>query len=61
LLGDFNVKVGREGILKLAIGAESVHETGNDNEIRVVNFDVSKKLVIINFAISNNLVAKSSL
>jgi hypothetical protein len=30
LLGDFNVKVGREGIFKPTIGNESLHEISND-------------------------------
>jgi hypothetical protein len=31
LLRDFNVKVGREDILKLTIGNESLHAISNDN------------------------------
>jgi hypothetical protein len=30
LLGDFNVKVGREEIFKPTIGNESLHEISND-------------------------------
>jgi len=30
-LGDFNAKVGRENIFKLAIGNESLHQDSNDN------------------------------
>jgi hypothetical protein len=37
-LGDFNAKVRREVIFKLTIGNESLHETSNDNGVRVVNF-----------------------
>jgi hypothetical protein len=43
LLGDFNAKVGREDIFKPTIGNDSLHETSNDNEVRVVNFATSKK------------------
>jgi hypothetical protein len=46
LLGDFNAKVGKEGIFKPTIGNESLHETSNDNGIRVVNFAISKNLVV---------------
>jgi exonuclease III len=46
LLGDFNTKVGREDIFKLTIGNERLHETGNDNGVRVVNFASSKNLVV---------------
>jgi hypothetical protein len=42
LLGDFNVKIGREDIFKLTIGNESSHEISNDNGVRVVNFATSK-------------------
>jgi hypothetical protein len=49
LLGDFNAKVGREDIFKLAIGNESLHEISNDNGVRVVSV-----------ATSNNLTVKST-
>jgi hypothetical protein len=38
LLSDLNAKVGREDILKSAVGNESIHEVSNDNMVRVVNF-----------------------
>jgi hypothetical protein len=44
LLGDFNAKVGREGIFKPTIGNESLHEISNDNGIRVVSFATSKNI-----------------
>jgi exonuclease III len=46
LLGDFNAKVGRENIFKLAIWNESLHEISNDNGVRVVNFATSKNLTV---------------
>jgi hypothetical protein len=46
LLGDFNVKVGRENIFKPIIGNKSLHEISNDSGVRVVNFATSKKLVV---------------
>jgi len=46
LLGDFNVAVGRENILKLAIGKESLHQDGKDNGVRIVNFATSRHLVV---------------
>jgi hypothetical protein len=46
LLGDFNAKVAREDILNPTIGNESLHETSNDNGVRVVNFATSKNLVV---------------
>jgi hypothetical protein len=35
---DFTAKVGREDILKLTIGNESLHAISNDNRVRLVNF-----------------------
>jgi hypothetical protein len=46
LLGDLNVKVGKEDIFKPTIGNESLHEISNDNGVRVVNFDTSKNLIV---------------
>jgi hypothetical protein len=46
LLRDFDAKVGREDIFKPTIGNESLHETSNGNEVRVVNFATSKNLVV---------------
>jgi len=48
LLGDFNVKVGREIIFKPTIGQESLHQDSNDNGVRLVNFATSKNLVVKN-------------
>jgi hypothetical protein len=44
VLLDFNAKVGREDIFKLIIWNESLHEIGNDNGVRLVNFATSKNL-----------------
>jgi exonuclease III len=44
LLGDFNVKVGREDIFKPTIGNERLHEISNDNGVRLVNFATTKNL-----------------
>jgi hypothetical protein len=46
LLGDFNAKVSREDIFKPTIGNENLHETSNDNGVRVVNFATSKNLTV---------------
>jgi exonuclease III len=42
LLGDFNAKVRREDIFKPVVGNESLHETSNDNGVRVVNLQLQK-------------------
>jgi hypothetical protein len=44
LLGDFSAKVGREDIFKPTIGNESLHETSNNNGVRIVDFATSKNL-----------------
>ena len=46
LLGDFNVKVGRENIFKPTIWKECLHQDSNDNCVRIVNFTPSKNLVV---------------
>jgi hypothetical protein len=46
LLGDFNVKLGRENIFNLTIGNESLHQDSNDNGVRIINFATSKNLVL---------------
>ena len=46
LLGDFNAKVGRENICKPTIRNESLHQDGNNNGVRTVNFATSKNLVV---------------
>jgi exonuclease III len=47
LLGDFNAKVGREDIFKQTIGNdESLHESSNDNGVRLINFAPTKNLTV---------------
>jgi hypothetical protein len=46
LKGDFNAEVGREGNFKPIICNESLHEASNDNGVRVVNFAISKNLIV---------------
>jgi hypothetical protein len=46
LLGDLNAKVGREDIFQTTIGNGSLHESSNDNGVRVVNFATSKNLIV---------------
>jgi hypothetical protein len=44
MLGDFNAKVGREGIFKPRIGNKILCGIGNDNGVRIVNFAPSESL-----------------
>jgi hypothetical protein len=46
LLGDFNAKLGRKDIFKQTIGNESLHQEGNEYGVIVVNFVMSKNLVV---------------
>jgi hypothetical protein len=42
LLGDFNIKVGREAIVKSTTGNECLHEISDDKGIRAVNLATSR-------------------
>jgi hypothetical protein len=44
LLGDLNVKVGREDIFKPTIVNESLDKFSNNNGVTIVNFATSKNL-----------------
>jgi exonuclease III len=44
ILGDFNVKVGRENIFKATIGIESLHEISNDSGVRVINLVIKNTM-----------------
>ena len=46
LLGDLNAAVGTENIFKPTIGQESLYQDSNDNGVRLVNFAISKNLVL---------------
>jgi hypothetical protein len=45
-LVDFNAKAGREHIFTQTTVNESLHEIGNDNGVRAVNFSTYKNLII---------------
>jgi hypothetical protein len=47
-LGDFNAKVGREDIFKSVNANESLHETSNDNLVKIVHSATSKNLIVKN-------------
>jgi hypothetical protein len=44
LLGDLNVKLGKEYICNQTIENDNLHEISNDNGVRVVNFATYKNL-----------------
>ena len=46
LVGDFNAKVGREGIFGPTVGKHSLHEKPSDNGFRLVSFAAAQNMVI---------------
>jgi hypothetical protein len=54
LLECFNTKVRREDIFKMAVRNGSLHEIQNGNEVRVVNFSMSKLLIVRNRVFPQN-------
>jgi hypothetical protein len=54
LLGDFNAKIGKEDIFKPIIG----NEISNDNGLRVVNFAISKNLIVKSTMFSHRSIHK---
>jgi len=45
-VGDFNAQVGKEFMFRPIIGKESLHDTSNDNGSKLINFAISRELVI---------------
>jgi hypothetical protein len=43
---DFHAKLGREDIFKLTIGNGSLHQDSNDNGVKIINFAISKNLIV---------------
>jgi hypothetical protein len=58
LLGDSNAKVGREDIFEPTVANESLHETSNDNGLRIVNYGTSKNLTIKSTMFPHNNINK---
>jgi len=46
LVGYFNAKLGREDIFKPTIENQSLHQVGDDNGVRILNFVTSRILVV---------------
>lgn len=46
VLGDFNAKVGREGLFGPAVGKFSLHANTSDNGYRLIDFAVARNMVI---------------
>jgi hypothetical protein len=58
MLGHFNIKVGREDVLKLTTGNECLHEISKDNGVGVVNFATSKNLTVKSTVFPNRNIHK---
>jgi len=48
VLGDFNVKIGKENIYKPTILSESLHEITNDNGNKLITFATAKNMIVGN-------------
>jgi hypothetical protein len=46
LFRDFSAKAGKENFFNPTNGNESLHEISNDNLVRVVDFTISKNLIV---------------
>jgi hypothetical protein len=46
LLLDFNAKIGQEVVYRPTIGKESLHRISNDNGIRLVNFAMTRSMIV---------------
>ena len=60
MLGDFNAKVGREAEFFPAIGKHSLHETSNDNDIRIIDFATSHNLVVSSTCFEHENIHKAT-
>jgi hypothetical protein len=58
LLGDFNAKVGKEDTSKPLIWHESLREIGNDNGVRVVNFAITRNLIVRSTTLPDHIIHK---
>jgi len=46
ILGDMNAKIGREKMYKPVIGQESIHMESNNNGERLIDFAVSRSMIV---------------
>jgi len=46
MLGDFDSKVMRENIFKPTIGSDSLHQSSNENDVRIMKLTTSKNFVV---------------
>ena len=58
LVGDVNAKVGGENIFKPTFRKKSLHQSSNDNGVRIVNFATSKNLVVKSTMFAHQVIRK---
>jgi hypothetical protein len=46
LLGDFNAKIGQKVVYRPTIGKENLHRISNDNGTRLVNFAITRSMIV---------------
>jgi exonuclease III len=61
IVGDFNVKIGKEEIYKGITGKHSLHTTSNDNGERLIDFAGSKNMVINSICFIHTDIHKQTL
>lgn len=46
MLENLNAKIGKKEHFKKTIGAESVHDINNDSGLRLINYAISKNMMV---------------
>jgi len=60
LLGDFNAKIGQEVVYRPTIGKESLHRISNDNGTRLVNFAMTRSMIVSSTTFSHKDIHKET-
>lgn len=60
VLGDFNAKVGKEGIFGPAVGNHSLHESTSDNGMRLIDFAVARNMVVSSTRFKHRSIHKAT-
>jgi len=60
LLGDFNAKIGQEVIYRQTFGRESLHKVSNNNGTRLVNFAMTRNIVVSSTTFPNKDIHKET-